>query len=404
MKKLLLILAMILPFTNYGQVKLKFDNNTDKQITIKVKYGEPTSPLESFTEVFSQTVNSNFTTPEFIRIKKIRKGHKFVIMGNIDGLGNFKFFESTLIKRNQEFTVPLKTSVTSVPDDNSSYQSLISQLNFNPPKDSKKIMSADIAYNTYFGGLSLRKDSIEIDRIEPTVVKSKVSPIQYGSINKTIEVFFSGDFITQNNGEVPGIASASINASNNELYKLKYNLNDIGTVVWSTANGKSITKLFSEMDKIDREALIKRYLNDSTLTLHQYDHMYLFETLTLQVEKYKRTSTTIDANVPIFFTNNTAFKKEDSETFLTTANNTVLNVWSEKDVTNLMVQAAKEYLEEKEKLIKLARNNNDAQKIAESIFEKQNEITPVENISKNDILKNVNNEIKRMNKVLKIDF
>ena len=404
MKKLLLILTMILPFTNYGQVKLKFDNSTDKQITIKVKYGEPTSPLESFTEVFSQTVNSNFTTSEFIRIKKIRKGHKFVIMGNIDGLGNFKFFESTLIKRNQEFTVPLKTSVTSVPDDNSSYQSLISQLNFNPPKDSKKIMSADIAYNTFFGGLSLRKDSVEIDRIEPTVIKSKVSPIQYGSINKTIEVFFSGDFITQNNGEVPGIASASINASNNELYKLKYNLNDIGTVVWSTANGKSITKLFSEMDKIDREALIKRYLNDSTLTLHQYDHMYLFETLTLQVEKYKRTSTTIDANVPIFFTNNTAFKKEDSETFLTTANNTVLNVWSEKDVTNLMVQAAKEYLEEKEKLIRLAQTNNDAQKIAESVFEKENKITPVENISKKNILKNVNNEIKRMNKILKIDF
>ena len=125
-------------------------------------------------------------------------------------------------------------------------------------------------------------------------------------------MFFSGDFISQNNGEVPGIASASINTSSNELYKLKYNLNDIGTVVWTPKDGKSITTLFSEMSKIDKQAIIKRYLNDSTLTLHQYDHMYLFETLNLQVDKYKRTTTTIDANVPVFFTNNTAFKKEDS--------------------------------------------------------------------------------------------
>lgn len=403
MKKILLSL-LIFPFIVLGQVKLKFSNNTDKQIMIKVKYGESTSPLESFTEVYSQSVAPKLNTLDFVKVKKIRKGDKFIVLGSVDGLGNFNFFESTLVKRNQEFTVPLNTTVTTVPDDNSSYQSLITQLNFNPPKNSKKIMSADVAYNTYFGGLSLRKDSVEIDRIEPAVIKSNVTPIQYGSINKTIEVFFSGDFISQNNGEVPGIASASINTSSNELYKLKYNLNDIGTVVWTPKDGKSITTLFSEMSKIDKQAIIKRYLNDSTLTLHQYDHMYLFETLNLQVDKYKRTSTTIDANVPVFFTNNTAFKKEDSETFITTANNTVLNIWAEKNVTNLMAQAAKEYLEEQEKLISLAKSNSDAQEIAESVLDKDNAITPVENITKNEILKNVKREIKRIDKVLKIKF
>ena len=403
MKKILLSL-LIFPFIVLGQVKLKFSNNMDKQIMVKVKYGESTSPLESFTEVYSQSVAPKLNTPDFVKVKKIRKGDKFIVLGSVDGLGNFNFFESTLVKRNQEFTVPLNTTVTTVPDDNSSYQSLITQLNFNPPKNSKKIMSADVAYNTYFGGLSLRKDSVEIDRIEPTVIKSNVTPIQYGSINKTIEVFFSGDFISQNNGEVPGIASASINTSSNELYKLKYNLNDIGTVVWTPKDGKSITTLFSEMSKIDKQAIIKRYLNDSTLTLHQYDHMYLFETLNLQVDKYKRTTTTIDANVPVFFTNNNAFKKEDSETFITTANNTVLNIWAEKNVTNLMAQAAKEYLEEQEKLISLAKSNSDAQEIAESVLDKDNAITPVENITKSEILKNVKREIKRIDKVLKIKF
>lgn len=404
MKNHLLLLTLLLPILSIGQVKLKFANNTDKQITIKVKYGESTSPIESFTEVYSQTVNSSSTTSNFIKIKKIRKNDKFIIIGNIDGVGNFNFFESTLVKKNQEFTIPLKITVNDIPDDNTSYQNVISQLNFNPPSGSKKIMSADIAYNTYFGGLSLRKDSIEIDRIEPSVLKSQVSPIQYGSINKTIEVFFSGNFMTNNKGEVPGIASVSINALSNELYKLKYNLNDIGMIVWTPTNGKSVTTLFSELSKIDKLALVKRYLNDSTLTLHQYDHMYLFETLTLQVEKYKRTSTIIDANVPIFFTNSTAFKKEDSETFITTANNTVLNIWAEKNVTNLMVQATKEYLEEQEILISSAQSNREAQTIAEFVFEKQNSITPVENISKKDILKNVNNEVKRLNKVLKIKF
>ena len=132
--------------------------------------------------------------------------------------------------------------------------------------------------------------------------------------------------------------------------------------------------------------------------------MYLFETLNLQVDKYKRTTTTIDANVPVFFTNNTAFKKEDSETFITTANNTVLNIWAEKNVTNLMAQAAKEYLEEQEKLISLAKSNSDAQEIAESVLDKDNAITPVENITKSEILKNVKREIKRIDKVLKIKF
>ena len=105
-----------------------------------------------------------------------------------------------------------------------------------------------------------------------------------------------------------------------------------------------------------------------------------------------------------FFTNNTAFKKEDSETFITTANNTVLNIWAEKNVTNLMAQAAKEYLEEQEKLISLAKSNSDAQEIAESVLDKDNAITPVENITKSEILKNVKREIKRIDKVLKIKF
>jgi hypothetical protein len=402
MKNKILTLILIIPFFSFGQVKLKFDNKTDKQITIKVKYGESTSPIEAFTEVFSQTISANTTTPEFIKIKKIKKYNKFIIMGSIDGLGRFKFFESTLVKRNQKFTIPLKTTVIVVPSDNTSSQSIISQLNFNPPANSKKVMSAEIAYNAYFGGLSLRKDSVEIDRIEPFVLKSKVSPIQYGSINKTIEVFFSGDFISNNKGEVPGIASVSINTSRNELYKLKYNLNDIGTIVWSNTNGKSVTTLFSELGKIDKVALINRYLNDSTLTLYQYDHMYLFESLTLQVDKYKKTSTIIDANVPIFFANNTAFKKENNRTFITTSNNTVLNIWAEKDVTNLMVQAAKDYLIEQEKIISLAKSNKDAQIIAESIFEKQNKITPIENTTKKNILENVNIEILRLNKILKI--
>lgn len=368
MKHLILIVLATVTYGASGQIHVKFANSTDKPIQVKISFGDPTSPIESFREVYTQTIAPNATSPEYIKIKDVKKKKKIYVSGTVSGLGNFKFDERIISTRNQKIDLQLSLNVNTVPADNLSYQELINQLNYNPPKGSSKIIAADNAYKTYFGGLSLRKDTVEIDRIEPTVLKSEVTPLQYGSINRTIEVYFSGNFISDNKGNAPGIASVNLNVSRDELYKLKYTLSDIGTQVWSGPGGKSINTLFNEMSELDKTALVKRYLADTTLTLFQYDQMYLFKALTLTMDKYKRTSTTVDASVPVFFSSGTAYKKEDGENFTTNSFSTVLNIWSTKNVTYLLVQAAQEYLEKQKSLVESSTTSRDAQNIINATF------------------------------------
>lgn len=399
MRKLLFILFFALVFNAQAQIQVKFNNQTDKSIQVKITYGEPTSPVESFIEAYSQTVSPNSTTPDYIKVKDVKKKKKIYVTGTIVGLGNFKFEERVIVEKNQKIEINLNLNVNSLPSDNLSYQELINQLNYNPPKGSEKILSADVAYKTYFGGLSLRKDTIEVDRIEPTVLKAEINPMQYGSINKTIEVYFSSNFISENKGSAPGIASVNLNVSKDELYKLKYTLNDIGTQIWSGPNGKSINILFSEMNETDKTSLIKRYLADTTLQLFQYDQMYLFKSLTLNVDKYKRTATTIDANVPIFFSSGTAYKKEDGYNFSTNAYSTVLNIWATKNVTYLLVQAAQDYLEKQKLLVTNSTTTKDAQNLinASQLIQDENLLLLKNNMTKSQIEAELGQKIKVLN-------
>jgi hypothetical protein len=376
-----------LSFKSQGQIYLKINNQTDKSIQLKITYGDPASPVESFVEVYSQSVAPNFSSPEKIRIRAVKKNKRIYVTGTVVGLGNFKFDERTISKKNQQVDLNLSLNVNVIPPDNLSYQDLISQLNFSPPKGSEKILSADVAYKSFFGGLSLRKDSFEIDRIEPTVLKSEVTPLQFGSINRTIEVYFSGNFISDNKGAAPGIASVNLNVSRDGLYKLKYTLSDIGTQVWSGVNGKSINTLFNEMSELDKNTLIKRFLADTTLQLFQYDQMYLFKLMTLSMDKYKRTSSTIEANVPVFFSGGTAYKKEEGQNFSTNAYSTVLNIWATKNVTYLLVQATQEFLEKQKSLVANSSTNRDAQNLINALDLKQdnNLILIRDNMTKSQI-------------------
>jgi hypothetical protein len=180
---------------------------------------------------------------------------------------------------------------------------------------------------------------------------------------------------------------------------LKYTLNDIGTQIWSGPNGKSINLLFSEMNETDKTSLIKRYLADTTLQLYQYDQMYLFKSLTLNVDKYKRTATIIDANVPVFFSSGTAYKKEDGYNFSTNAYSTVLNIWATKNVTYLLVQAAQDYLEKQRLLVNNSTTTKDAQNLinASQLMQDGNLLMLKKNMTKSQI----EEEIGQKNRITK---
>lgn len=377
-----------------SQIIVKINNQTDKTIQLKISYGEKSSPVESFVEIYSQTISPKYSS-ESIKIKEVKKNKKIHVTGTVAGLGNFKFEEMTISAKNQQINLNLNLDVNIIPSDNLAYQKLINELNFNPPKGSEKVLSADVAYKSFFGGLSIQKNNVEIDRIEPSVLKAEMSPVQYGSTNRTIEVFFTGDFISDNKGTAPGIASINLNVSRNELYKLKYTLNDIGVQVWTGQNGKSINTLFNEMSEIDKTSLAKRFIEDPSIKLFQYDHMYLFKSMTLSTDKYKRTNSTLEANVPVFFSSNTAFKKEDGETFTTSAYSTVLNIWATKDVTHLLVQATQDYLEKQKSLITQSSTNKDAQNLLNALdIKRVNGFLDLnDNMTKNQIETELNQKI-----------
>lgn len=398
-KSILIIVLTLITLHAHCQIKVKFINRTNKLIALKMTAGDSDSPVQTYRQIHTQTIQPNQNDQDYTSIKNAKKKQKILVIGTIDGLGDVKFQEMTITKRNQLIDIVLNISASEVPADNQSYQRLVSQLNFSPPSGSEKVMSAEMAYKTYFGALSLRKGDVEVDRIEPNVLKAEVTPVQYGTLNKTVELFFSGNFISDNKGTAPGIASVNLNVAKDELYKLKYNLSGIGNIVWSNSQNKSIAKLFSELDDINKQSLALRYLSDTTLKMYQYDNMYLFNLANLQVEKYKRTSTTIDASVPVFFSSNTAFKKEDGENYTTSAATTVLNIWATKDLTYLLAENAKNYLAKQKQSILNSSTSKDAQNVLGGITGViRRSIDLPETATKDQILREINTKIKDLDK------
>lgn len=261
---------------------------------------------------------------------------------------------------------------TKVPDDNSSAQGLLDQINYNPPTGSQIVMDAEAAYKDYFGGLSLRQNGKEVYRIEPTILKSDVSPIQYGPFSNAISLYLSGKFMSTNKASVPGIVGLGGNISNEKLYKLVYNVNQIGTVIWTPPGGKSIVTLFKELNSDEKNSLIKRFLADPSLKMYQYDHIYILKQLDLQIDSYTKANTVIDVSVPVFLSSNTSFTKDNENSYHTSVVSTTLNIWAEKDVTILLVDAAKDYLAEQQRLVEAATTSKDAQAVVKNAFKVDN--------------------------------
>jgi len=105
MKKILFLALFIFGFSAKGQIQVKFNNRTDKAIQLRITYGESTSPLESFMEVYTQTVASNSISPKYIKIREIKKNRKIYVTGTVAGLGNFKFEERVITQRNQKIDI-----------------------------------------------------------------------------------------------------------------------------------------------------------------------------------------------------------------------------------------------------------------------------------------------------------
>lgn len=94
MKKLFLFLLVTSAINGYGQIKIKFDNRTDSAITVNIQYGEITSPTESFVLAYTSTILPRTVSSDFIRIAEVKKHKKFLVIGTIPKIGNFKYFES----------------------------------------------------------------------------------------------------------------------------------------------------------------------------------------------------------------------------------------------------------------------------------------------------------------------
>lgn len=115
MKHLILVVLATVTYSAYGQIHVKFANSTDKPIQVKIAFGDPTSPIESFREVYTQTIAPNSTSPAYIKIKDVKKKKKIYVSGTVSGLGNFKFDERIISARNQKIDLQLSLNVSSVP-------------------------------------------------------------------------------------------------------------------------------------------------------------------------------------------------------------------------------------------------------------------------------------------------
>ncbi|NEN25746.1 hypothetical protein G3O08_19840 [Cryomorpha ignava] len=184
-----------------------------------------------------------------------------------------------------------------------------------------------------------------IYKIDPKILKTKVSSTSLPDLKQTIEGIFSSETAISGSVNLPFV-NISSSFSTGDVAKFIWEIEDVGQYTWSSENGKSLAELFLALPQETKDDLVQLYTDNPKAQMKFIDEAFMIGRLEVTTKKSRKISSTTELNAANYVTGkgNYLFIDDLTDTFV------VRDVITEVDGYNATNMLKTLYLKEKAKL------------------------------------------------------
>lgn len=367
MKKIILITALALfsqTFTFAKNIDFTLVNKTEQMIT-QLEYWlgsatESNSPSLVYNSKGSLSKDGSINVP--LRFHK-RKRNTVLVKAYLKG-GGFIRQKYTITRGETSPTLTLLNISEKVPTDEfKKIKEKLTELKLD--KDNLK-GGKEVGINALIGSIIIydSHDKV-IHKIDPKVLKTKVSSTPLPDLKQRIEGLFSSETAISGNIKLPFIDISSA-FSSGDVVKFIWEIEDVGQYTWSSENGKSLAQLFLALPQETKDVLVQLYNDNPNAKMKFIDQAFMIGRLEISTKKSKKINSNIELNASSFVTGkgNYSFIDELSDEFV------VKDIITEIDGYNATILLKTLYLSEQSKIKSslLSLDNNRIKEDYKSLF------------------------------------
>jgi hypothetical protein len=307
-KILTLISALILATftTKASPVKVKITNQT-KQAIVNLEYwigsnteSQNSTNLPFMSKGLLQADKTISLTVDF----KSDKRNTLVIRGNLSG-GGYVQQKYTISDKHEEPEITLQN--VAQPINTEAYKIVMDQFSELKISDSRNVaVDMEVALNALIGSITVYRDSTykeEIYKLAPRVLGTRVSKVSQPAMNKTIKGTFSSESSVKANVVLPFVSVGSA-FEFGDVAKFSWEVEDVGTYIWSSDNGQDLAQLFSKLPEETKKILVNIYMENPKARMKFFDKAFAIGRINMITDRTKKILTNVELNAANYVTGN----------------------------------------------------------------------------------------------------
>ena len=144
-------------------------------------------------------------------------------------------------------------------------------------------------------------NGLEIQKIDPKVLKTKISQTSLPNLKQTIIGTFSSQTSASAGVNLPVVTLSSA-FSTGDVANFTWEIENVGQYNWSSENGLSLAQMFLALPQETKDVLVQLYKDNPKVTMKFIDKAFVIGRLEITTKKSRRISSDIELNASSFVT------------------------------------------------------------------------------------------------------
>ncbi|WP_438423242.1 hypothetical protein [Aquimarina macrocephali] len=169
--------------------------------------------------------------------------------------------------------------------------------------DSKNLkISTQTGINSLIGSVIVYdEDGNEIHKIDPKILKTKISQTSLPNLKQTITGIFSSETTASASVNLP-IVTLSSAFSTGDVANFTWEIENVGQYNWSSENGLSLAQMFLALPQDTKDVLVQLYKDRPKITMRFIDKAFVIGRLKITTKKSRKVNSKIELNASNFVT------------------------------------------------------------------------------------------------------
>ena len=168
--------------------------------------------------------------------------------------------------------------------------------------------------NSLIGSLVIYdSQGAELQKIDPKVLKSKISQTNLPNLKQKITGTFSSETTAKAGVNLP-IVTLSSAFSTGDVANFTWEIENVGEYNWSSESGSSLAEMFLDLPQETKDVLVDLYESNKEINMRFIDKAFVIGRLEITTKKSKKINSEIELNASNFVTGNGNYKFVDDLT------------------------------------------------------------------------------------------